>query len=780
MLSISVMKHLLCFLGCLISFLVWGQQGVWRDYYSYTNAVKVADAGDKVFCATTGGLFYLDKSDNELHKLSAENGLSDVGIRTMAWYGDRKTLLVAYENSNLDLIREDGVTNLNDIKRKLLSGDKSVYSAVFYENHAYLACGFGIVDIDLNKSEISGTYIIGENGTQVKVFDLETDGNFLYAATESGIFRANIRNANLQDYRNWIRDTAIPNNTGKFSHLARFNNQLMAVSTRDQWDGDEAYLLEGGQWKRILTGAGYFTQIQSNVKYLTVTDREHITVYDTSLKNLGKISQYSIGNQTIGLIKPRDAVFTTDGAAWIADDGYSLIHYNGQNFEQHLPPGPLSNSIFSLTTSGGNLWISQGGRNDPWNNQFRQPLFQQLNEGKWSYFSKKEFPEMTGFFDIVQVVADPSDPGHVYAASWGGGVLEFKGKQLVKRYNNRNSPLETAIPEQPLEPYTRIGGMAYDRKGTLWMTNSQSSKGLHSLTAAGEWKSFELTEVAGQQYTIGQVIVSGTNDKWIILPRGRDLYVVNGDVSKKKFLPLISYFNNGEQEIFNRMNDIYAIAEDLKGEIWLGTSKGVAVFPNPAGVWKESAFYAYQPSLELSDGLYHPLLETETVTAIVVDGANRKWLGTKNSGIYLVSEQGDVEIQHFTSENSPLISNTIICLAMNGATGELYIGTDKGLVSYQGDAPPGKNDFNGVYVYPNPVRETWTGDITITGLMKDTDVKITDISGNLVFKGVSLGSNLTWNGRNLNGKRVSTGVYLFFCAQPEGDKTHIAKLLVIH
>jgi flagellar hook assembly protein FlgD len=131
-------------------------------------------------------------------------------------------------------------------------------------------------------------------------------------------------------------------------------------------------------------------------------------------------------------------------------------------------------------------------------------------------------------------------------------------------------------------------------------------------------------------------------------------------------------------------------------------------------------------------------------------------------------------------ENSPLISNTIICMALNETTGELYIGTDKGLVSYQGDAPRGTTDFSDVYVYPNPVRESFTGDITITGLLKDTDVRITDIAGNLVYKGISLGRNLTWDGRNLNGKKVSTGVYIIFCAGPSGEKSHLTKLLVIH
>jgi streptogramin lyase len=769
-------------------FLIWpgfqsasqSRVGTWKDYFSFVNATKIADAGDKIFCATDGGLFFRDLSDNSLNKISTRDGLNDVGIRSLAWNESKKMLLVAYQNSNIDLILNDKIINLNDIKRKLLSGDKTIYNIVFNGDRAFLACGFGVVDIDLTNSEIKGTYLIGENGTQVKVFDVETDGNTIYAATESGIFSAALGNTNLLDYRNWKKINTIPHYTEKFSQLTRFNGNLIAVYTRDQWDGDEAYQYVNGQWQRILQGVGYFHDLQSNSKYLTATDREAVYTYDISLNRTGQIKSYTLGNETISPIQPKCAICTVDGSIWIADYENSMMRVSGQKYEQNLPSGPLSNTVFSLTTFQRELWTATGGRTDPWNNQFRAPVFQNLKEDEWSYFSKKQYPVMTGFFDMIQVVVDPSDAGHIFAASWGGGVLEFKNSQFVKRYNNLNSPLETAIPENPTEPYTRIGGMAFDKKSTLWITNSQSSKGLHSLSSGGEWKSFELPEVAGKQYTIGQIIVTANNDKWIVLPRGKDVYVVNNDGSKKKYLPVTSYFSNGEQEIYNRMNDVYSIAEDLNGDIWIGTSTGVAVFANPVNVWRDGTYYAYQPSLELNDGLYHPLLETETITSIVVDGANRKWLGTRSSGIYLVSDQGETEVLHFTTENSPLVSNTIICLALNQLSGELFIGTDKGLISYQSDAPQGSDDFSNVYAYPNPVRETYSGDINITGLMKDTDVRITDLSGNLVFKGTSLGRNLIWNGRNQNGNKVSTGVYLIFCADASGENTHITKLLVIH
>ncbi len=541
--------------------------GTWQYYFSYSNAIKAINTGNKIYCATDGGLFFIDLTDNSLNKITTSDGLSDIGIQTLAWNESKKLLMIVYKNSNIDLITDNKVINLSDLKRKLLPGDKTVYNVLFSGDEAYLACGFGIVEINLSKAEVKGTYMIGENGTFVKVFDVETDGQYLYAATENGILSIELNNPNLLDYKNWKRLESIPHFAEKFSHLALVNGKLMAVYTRDQYDGDESYLYNNGQWKRIIPEVTYFNDLVVTSNYITATSREEIFVYDLTLNIVGRFKDYNIDNQTILPIQPRSAVTAGDGSLWIADYINGLIHQSGQKSEQFLPSGPLSNVIFSLTSFQNDLWLAPGGRTDSWNNQFRQPVFQLLREDEWSSFGKKEFPEMTGFWDIVQVVADHGDADHVFAASWGGGVLEFRNNQLIKRYNNQNSPLQTAIPEKPLEPYTRIGGLAFDDEKTLWITNSQSSNGLYSLNSKGEWKGYELTEISGLQFSIGQVIVTQNDDKWIIAPRGHDVYVVNKDGSKKKYLPVTSYFNNNEQEIYNRMNDVYSLTEDLTGDI---------------------------------------------------------------------------------------------------------------------------------------------------------------------------------------------------------------------
>lgn len=776
------MKSLVLLLFVCIFFVPGRAQlksGTWQEYLSYTNSIKVADGQENVFVATQGGLFYFDVSDNSINKITRLDGLSDSGIKTIAWHPELKMLLVAYQNSNIDLVFPQGIYNIGDILRKQITGNKSINSVTFVGNEAYLSCGFGIVVVNLTRREIKDTYIIGPEGSSVSVFDVESDGNQIYAATENGLYSAPVIGTNLLDYNNWSRIQTIPNSQAKFSHLAKYNGTILASFTKDQWDGDEIYALRAGQWVRDYIEVPFVREMNATSDYLLISGQDQVLIYNKSNQLIGKIMNYLLDGENVKRIYPFSAIVNSSGQIFIADQNYGLVRVNGQNFEQFIPQGPANNSIFDLAVFNESLWISAGGRTDVWNNQFRSPVFQKLDAGEWKTYNFREYPEMTGFFDIVQIAVNPKDPEHIAAASWGGGILIFKNDKLVQRYNNINSPLETALPENPDEPYTRIGGIAFDGEGNLWITNSQASNNLHMLSNSGEWKSFQLPEVAGFQFTIGKVLVTEGGDKWVIVPRGRDLYVVNKDVSQKKYLPVTSYFNNGQQEIFNRMNDVYSIAEDLSGDIWVGTSKGVAVFASPRRIWQTTPFYAYQPSLEMGDGLYHPLLETETITAIAIDGANRKWIGTKNSGLYLISEKGDKEILHFHIENSPLPSNTITSLAMHASSGQLYIGTESGLFSYQTDAPAGDLSFNHVLVYPNPVRETYDGPVTIKGLMKDTDIRITDVAGNLVHKAKSLGGQVVWDGKNQRGNRVSTGVYLIFASGANGEETHITKLLFI-
>ncbi len=770
------MRKIILTAGILFSvFFTFAQRekGSWQDYLSFVNATKIAVAPDKIYCATGGGLLFYDLEDNSINKFSGISQLSDFGIKTIAYSTENNVLVVAYNNCNIDLIYDDKVQNLSDIKRKQIAG-KNINKISFYENEAYLSCSFGIVVLNLEKQEVKDTYIIGPDGSNLNVNDTESDAGFIYAATNSGIYRADRTGPNLLNYNNWSRIENIPRAFDKFNHLVNFGGKIIANYTPEEWYEDEMYILNGTSWQLYLPQIRFAHDMQVNGNLLTIASRDVVFIINEENTLTQRIDKYLFNEGQVSPIKPKSAGVDIDGSVWVADTDHSLVKIAGGNDESINLPGPFSNEVFSLTQFQNDLWISPGNKRG-----FEFPRFQRLRNGEWKHFTKEEYPELDGFFNIIKIAVNPFSENHFFAASWGGGLLEYRNDNFVERYNNHNSILETALPQQPDEPYVRIGGLDFDSEGNLWMTNSEVARNLVKLTPGGEWESFALPEIANR-FSIGQLLVTENDDKWILLPSANDAYVVDKTGTNKKRLLVTSYFNNGEQEIFNRMNDVYSIAEDLEGAIWIGTSMGVAVYNNPGRIWDAETFYAIQPSLDLGDGLYHPLLETETVTAISVDGANRKWLGTSNSGVYLVSENGEEEILHFTTDNSPLLSNTITDIAINQVSGEIFFGTSEGLISYMGEAIGGKETYADVYVYPNPVRETWDGPVTITGLVEDTDVKITDISGNLVYQGTSLGGQAIWDGKNLNGNRVKTGVYLVFCSDRLGQETHIEKLLFIN
>ena len=751
----------------------------WKDYLSYNFATKVAVSPNKIFCATKGGLFYYDREDNSVNKFNESDGLSDVGIETISYSDEYDLLIVAYTNCNIDLVYNSGsIINIPYIKLKQFTGEKKINNIPLFSGEAYLACSFGIVVLDLDKREVENTYIIGEGGGYLVVNDIEVFENNIYAATNEGLYVADYNSPNLLDYENWHRIENVPHFSEKFNHLVVHSGTLIANYTQGEPNNDEMFQLNEGNWVAYLPEIKYVSDAQENNGYLVIAGKNEVLLIDNSHNIVGKINSLMI-NGVQSYIMDMSAAISNDGMIWIADYEKGLVRVSSENAESICPNGPLDNEIFSLYTNGNDLWVAPGGRTSAWNNSWKAPYFQLYREGVWKSFLKKDYPGFEDFPDVITMIADPNDANHIFVGSWGGGLIEFQGNELVNHYTNQNSPLETALPDEPTAPYVRIAGLAYDSENNLWITNSEVAFNLLKLTPSGEWESYKLPEIANKT-NVGEMVITDDDDKWILVPQGHDVYVVDKSGNNTIHLPVTAYFNNGTYEEFNRMNDVYSIAKDQKGDIWIGTSKGVAVFSNPSQIWNEENYYATQPSLDLNNGLFNPLLETETVTSIVVDGANRKWLGTDGSGVYLVSESGDEEILHFTKDNSPLLSNTIRDIAINQKTGEVFIGTDAGLISYQGDAVEGNDDYKNVYVFPNPVRETYDGPVTITGLVDNTDIKITDISGNLVYHSRSLGGQATWDGKNLNGNRVRTGVYLVFCNDETGEKTHIAKLLFIN
>lgn len=755
--------------------------GEWTNYQSYQSASKLADAGELVYCAGNGGLFTYNKTDNSVQKLSSINGLSDVGINALAYGAETDVVLIAYKNSNIDLVFGKDIYNLSDIKRKQIMGNKAINKIMFDGNLAYLSCGFGIVVINTEKKEIKDTYYIADGGAQLNVYDITADDTYLYAATAEGIYRALASEPNLQDYSNWHRFENIPHASESFTQIENLNGKIIACYTPETGN-DELYMLNNNNWSRVFPEISkVFDMTVAFNDRIIISNEGDVYIFNETGGIIEKIYQYIFADSQSNGIDPRCTLLNEDGSYWIADNWYGLVHKNGNNSEAVSPDGPVDNRVFSLYMSEENLWVTSGGRNAAWGNLWNQARFQKYSAGTWTAFDHSKYPIMSQFHDVVCMVADPNDPEHVFAGFWGAGVLEFQGEELVKQHSYHNSTLQTAIADAN---FVAIGGMAFDSNGTLWVNNGGVGKVLSSYKN-GEWKAYSLPDLSNG-VNLGDIVITKDGDKWLALSnRNKDIYVVKGDNEDRKWQRNVAYFSNGVEAQEYEMHEVYCMTMDRDGAIWVGSSKGVGVYDNPARIWNSTdqdplAKYARQPGLELGDGIYHPLLASETVTAIAVDGGNRKWCGTKANGVFLISEDGEKELEHFNVDNSPLLSNEITSIAINDKSGEVFLGTAEGLISYMGVATEPEDTFTDVYVYPNPVRETYDGPIVITGLMEDTDVKITDISGNLVFHDTSVGGQASWDGKNLNGKRCHTGVYLVFLNNKTGEETFVTKILFIH
>ena len=363
-----------------------------------------------------------------------------------------------------------------------------------------------------------------------------------------------------------------------------------------------------------------------------------------------------------------------------------------------------------------------------------------------------------------------------YYASWYNGISVMeKGIHKTKYgYNNTGGILDTTYYSNNR---IQISDLKIDNSNNLWGLNSQVDKPLFVKTSNENWYSFSMNQNIEGLY-FDKLLIDNSNQKWgIIYNKGLFVYNDNNTISNEnddQYKILNTSLGNGNLPSMN----VKTIIKDLDGEIWVGTDAGITVFYYPSLVFSGYNFDAQQ--ILIQEGEYGQyLLSSETINSMVVDGANRKWVGTKNSGLYLLSEDGLNEVKHFTKDNSPLFSDNIISLAINHENGEVFIGTEKGLLSYRSDATEGASNQGPTLVFPNPVREDYNGNIAISNLYKDAYVKITDISGNLVFETIALGGQANWDGTNIDNTKVGTGIYLVFSSNEFGQEKMVSKILFI-
>ncbi len=745
--------------------------GQWREHLQYNNIKAVVEADNRIYAATSSSIFYFDKNDNTVNRLSKVNGLSETGVNAINYNTAYKTLVIAYSNANIDLVKNNGIVNIPDIKNKSIPGKKYINSVSFRGKYAYLSCGFGIVVVDIVRNEIKDTYIIGENATQIEVFDIALNDTSIIAATEKGLYKADINNPYLVNYQNWNKITDITGSNDKFREIKIFNNKLIALKDRKNTAFDTLYVFQNNKW--YPTDTMLISDIYCNNDFFVSSHWGFVLLRDTSMNIIGYFN--SASQQSI---MPNCAIIDKDYNLWIGDSKNGLLRlWDNGNYSYFIKPNSPENSqIYNVSSDKNGIWLSPGGINSAnWGNTYTQASMHRFSSENWTNFNKDNVSGFDTISDILKVVSDPSVSDKKYAATWSVGIVEISGNTITNVFNETNSTLLPIYVGS--NRYTvRVGDIEFDKNGNLWATNSKVANSLSVKYKNGQWEAFNLGSIVDND--ISDLMIDRNGYKWVKV-RENKIVVFN----KKQNTIQKAWIN------INKNNDlpsnkILCFEQDLDGEIWIGTDKGIKIIYNPDNVFStvndfESKVYAQTILVELG-GYYQHLLEFETVTAIAVDGANRKWVGTQKAGLFLLSDDGTKQLAHFTTENSPLFSNNILSIAINPENGEVFIATDAGLLSYRGTATEAGEVHSNVYAYPNPVKPGYDGYIAIKGLVRDANVKITDIYGNIVYNAVSTGGQLVWNGKNFDGKRVATGVYLVFSTNSDGEETMVTKILFVN
>ena len=710
--------------------------GYWKDYQSYKKASYISEADDKIYCVTSGGLFYINKEDNAVYRMSKVTGLSDIGIKQVAYDNDSKITVITYDNCNVDLIKNNIIINISDIKRKEITGQKLINNMIIKEKIAYLSCTFGLVLVDLENEEIIDTYKIGQNGVFEGINSCTFGRNNIYVASEGGVYYADKNSSSLFDFNSWILDSNI---TDSYQNIFIIDDSI--------WVGNE---------NSFYNNNSLIISINDTILHYDNLSLNADTITNSQLENINFIHKDSNNN------------------IWVADENNGLLKFTYFQYQESFTPaGPARNDIYSLEYIKNKLYICHGGHtNFGVNSYIKDGASIKDNFDDWINY---DYSTLGNSRDILEVAIRNEKE---YYASWYNGIAEISNGELITNhgYANTNGVLDTTYYSNNR---IRISDLKFDTNGNLWGLSSEVNHPLFVKTKNNEWFSYNMNQDRVSLF-FDDLIIDRYSQKWGVIGRSGGVFVYddNNTISNSSDDQYKILKNTVGQGNLPSMR-AYCIVEDLDGEMWIGTDKGIGVFYNPSAIFSENNSDAQQ--ILITEGEYGQyLLSEEKVKCIAIDGANRKWIGTEKSGVFLISEDGMKEIQHFTSYNSPLFSDDIYDITINPNNGEVFIGTEKGLISYRSDATNGAMIQSNTKVFPNPVRDTYNGLIAIRGLVTDANIKITDIDGNLVFESFAKGGQASWNGKNKKGDRVSTGVYLVFSTDINGLERIVSKILFIH
>ena len=750
----------------------------WEDFYSYSNVKDFVKVDDVIYALADNAVFTYNTTTEQINKLSSVQGLSGETTKSIHYSKTFQRLIIGYENGLLEVVDNDGsITISSDIVNFNQFGRKSINHIKEFNNKLYLSLPFGIVVYDIEKLEFGDTYFIGNNSSSLEVNQIEVLNGFIYAATDVGLFKADVTSNLLIDFNNWEVQFSPQN----FSQIAIFKNQLYLVN------GSDLFQLNGSFLNSVKSFSNNIVSIQPSTTHLSVAFNNFGTILDLELNSVFEVSATSEFEYTL------NTIFVENDNVYLATKEYGILKALSNlpnNYIEIHPEGPLDNDIFSITAKNNSLWVVYGGYTSVYGPSFRRKGFSHFNGEQWiNTVFNSSLPS-----DLVQVTIDPNNENKVYISALGvssdinitpsGGLLVVENDIVTQIYNHLNSTFEP-IPVSLPNINIRVSGSAFDNQGNLWATNYETKEELIKLSASGQWSSIDLSSIKTNNAAgLNKVVVDQNNSIWIGTRRN-GVYVYNENGDRKK--ALIAAPNSGNLPDVN----VRAIAVDSDNRVWIGTQSGMVVYANASGVFDDTTPNANPVVINGDEnGFGERLLSDQTINSIVIDGAENKWFGTDNGGVIYTNPNGQKTLANFSMQNSPLPSNKIVKIAIDNSSGKVYFATGKGIVAYNSKVSPFGDVLAEVYAYPNPALKNHET-ITIDGrqgthLPKGTNVKILDIAGNLVYEtnvveGQELqGGKVVWNKKNLAGNTVASGVYIVLLSNGDASETAVVKIAIVN
>lgn len=711
----------------------------------YNSAIDVTAGEGKVYCATPYSLFSVSLADNTIERMSRITGLSETGISTIRYDEVNNKLFIAYGNSNIDIIYRNDIINIPDIKRDDIVGDKRINNVYPLQKNYYLSTGLGVIVIDGDRYEVKDSWLIGNGGNQVKVSGFTSDAAFFYAATDEGLKRAAMNTPDLADHANWLLVSGANGLTaGACQDVLNLSNKVIVQKN------DSLFILNGNSWS--LFYADGWEIVSSNVSAGKIILCEKIANAQSKVTILnadGTVARTL--TQLAPISFPRKAILLNNDP-WLADQFGGLTHFSTSSYENYKPNSPEATGSGEMTVYNNTFYATSGEVNESWNYQYNGNGIFIFKGGNWNNINRYRFSQIDSLLDYITITIDKRDET-MWVGSYGGGLLHIKTDQSFEIFKQNYIGNTVGDPNS-----YRVSGLAFDYENNLWISNFGAFQPLLVRKADNNWAKFTIPFFLAEN-SLAQILVDDNNYKWVMAAKSGFVFCFDhgsdisntGDDRWKRYGSGAGNGNLPEGEVF-------CIAKDKYGFIWVGTGNGIGVIQCPQDVFTAQGCEAVWPLVQQGNFAGY-LFSGQEVRSIAVDGADRKWVATRN-GVWLISATGEEVIYNFTEENSPLLSNDVKKIAIDGKTGEVYFATVKGTCSFRSTATEGGDVNEDVLVFPNPVPPGYTGSIGIRGLVNNAIVKITELDGRLVYQTRALGGQAVWDGRDYRGRKIASGVYL--------------------